>query len=240
MNEEIKKLKKLQELYLEKKELLEQAQQYNSEYKHRLEIISKTEKLIDSIGTQLKDIEKQKARSELEVKTLADKIKSSEEKILKVKNANELQALQNQIENLNVKKREEEDKLMKIYTMEEELGNKNTDVKQKYEKYKKITERFKIKRDDFMKEAEKRIDEIDKEIQKIRTEIEEETLNYFDRVFKNANDVVIAKVEHQRCSYCNQMIPLQDYIDLKAGKGIIRCAYCDRILYVDEEAKQNS
>lgn len=241
MNEEIKELKMLQEIYLKKNSLVTKATELNSEQKHRIEIIEQTEKLLDILVKQQKDLKKSKDKLELDIKTVDENLKDSEDKIVRVTNATELQALQKQIENIKSQKSVAEQRLMKVYTLQEGLTKKIDGVNEKYAHYKRSTGILKSRVDKFMKTADNRLDELDKEILKLRREISENMLSYFDNIFKATTDIVIAKVEEQRCSCCNQVIPLQDYIDLKAGKRIIKCAYCDRILYVDEaEIKKNS
>ena len=70
-----------------------------------------------------------------------------------------------------------------------------------------------------------------KERAEIAGKIEEDLLSRFERLFKSKGDAVIVALEHEVCTGCHMKVTTQTAHRVKAGKEIVSCENCGRILY---------
>jgi predicted nucleic acid-binding Zn-ribbon protein len=70
-----------------------------------------------------------------------------------------------------------------------------------------------------------------KERAEIADKIEEDLLSRFERLFKSKGDAVIVALEHEVCTGCHMKVTTQTAHRVKAGKEIVSCENCGRILY---------
>jgi len=81
---------------------------------------------------------------------------------------------------------------------------------------------------------ETRLQELTKEREAIAATIDEDLLSLFDRLFASKGDAAIVALEHEVCTGCHMKVTTQTAVKLKAGKEIVSCEQCGRILYAVE------
>jgi predicted nucleic acid-binding Zn-ribbon protein len=81
---------------------------------------------------------------------------------------------------------------------------------------------------------EARLQEITKERAELATKIDEDLLNRFDRLFASKGDAAVVALEHEVCTGCHMKVTTATSMHVKAGKEIVSCEQCGRILYVAE------
>ena len=55
--------------------------------------------------------------------------------------------------------------------------------------------------------------------------------NRFDRLFKSKGDAAVVALEHEVCTGCHMKVTIATVMRVKAGKEIVSCEQCGRILY---------
>jgi hypothetical protein len=75
------------------------------------------------------------------------------------------------------------------------------------------------------------LEELTKERAEIAGKIEEDLLSRFERLFKSKGDAVVVALEHEVCTGCHMKVTTQTAHRAKAGKEIVSCENCGRILY---------
>jgi uncharacterized protein len=80
----------------------------------------------------------------------------------------------------------------------------------------------------------KRLEELTAEREEIAAKIDEDILNRFDRLFASKGDAAIVALEHEVCTGCHMKVTTQTAVQARAGKEIVSCEQCGRILYVSE------
>jgi uncharacterized protein len=78
---------------------------------------------------------------------------------------------------------------------------------------------------------ETRLEELSKERSELASRIEEDLLHRFDRLFKSKGDAAVVALEHEVCTGCHMKVTTATAIRVKAGKEIVSCEQCGRILY---------
>jgi uncharacterized protein len=82
------------------------------------------------------------------------------------------------------------------------------------------------------KALENRMQELAKERKELAEKIDEDLLNRFERLFASKGDSAIVAVEHGVCTGCHMKLTTATVKDAEAGKEIVSCEQCGRILYV--------
>ncbi|PYL22922.1 MAG: hypothetical protein DMF37_11070 [Verrucomicrobia bacterium] len=76
-----------------------------------------------------------------------------------------------------------------------------------------------------------RLEELAKERTEIAGKIDEDLLSRFERLFKSKGDAVLVALEHEVCTGCHMKVTAQTAHRVKAGREIVSCENCGRILY---------
>jgi predicted nucleic acid-binding Zn-ribbon protein len=79
---------------------------------------------------------------------------------------------------------------------------------------------------------EKRMQELSKEREELAQKIDEDLLNRFERLFASKGDSAIVAVEHGVCTGCHMKLTTATVKDAEAGREIVSCEQCGRILYI--------
>ena len=88
--------------------------------------------------------------------------------------------------------------------------------------------------DEKSKTLESRLQELTKERTELATKIDEDLLDRFDRLFESKGDAAVVALEHNVCTGCHMKVTTATVMHAKAGKEIVSCEQCGRILYVPE------
>ena len=78
---------------------------------------------------------------------------------------------------------------------------------------------------------EARKKELETERPNFTTDIDEDLLDRYERLFKSKNGLALTTVEHETCAGCHMKVTHQAILEVKAEKEIISCPQCGRILY---------
>jgi predicted nucleic acid-binding Zn-ribbon protein len=81
------------------------------------------------------------------------------------------------------------------------------------------------------KALQARLEELKKERDDLATKIDEDLLDRFDRLFGSKGDAAVVAVEHGVCTGCHMKLTTATVKAVEAGKEIVNCEQCGRILY---------
>jgi uncharacterized protein len=76
-----------------------------------------------------------------------------------------------------------------------------------------------------------RLEELKKERGEIAAKIDEDLLDRFDRLFASKGDAAVVALEHDVCTGCHMKVTTATSNFVRAGKEIVSCEQCGRILY---------
>jgi len=82
------------------------------------------------------------------------------------------------------------------------------------------------------KALESRLQELSKERKELADKMDEDLLDRFERLFVSKGDSAIVAVEHGFCTGCHMRLTTATVNAAEAGKEIVNCEQCGRILYV--------
>jgi predicted nucleic acid-binding Zn-ribbon protein len=78
---------------------------------------------------------------------------------------------------------------------------------------------------------ERQLQELTRERAELAGKINEDVLDRFERLFASKGDAAVVALEHDVCTGCHMKITTQTAVRVKAGKEIVSCEQCGRILY---------
>jgi predicted nucleic acid-binding Zn-ribbon protein len=76
-----------------------------------------------------------------------------------------------------------------------------------------------------------RLEELKKERSELAANIDEDLLDRFDRLFVSKGDAAVVALEHDVCTGCHMRVTTATAMQVRAGKEIVSCEQCGRILY---------
>jgi predicted nucleic acid-binding Zn-ribbon protein len=74
--------------------------------------------------------------------------------------------------------------------------------------------------------------ELEKERETLAAQIDDDLLDQFERLFNSKGDAAVVAVEHGVCTGCHMKVTTATASRVKAGKEIVSCENCGRILYL--------
>src|ERR1043166_3319304 len=84
------------------------------------------------------------------------------------------------------------------------------------------------------KALESRQEELAKERDELAAKVDGDLLGRFERLFNSKGDAAIVAIEHGVCTGCHMKVTTATASQVKAGKEIVSCENCGRILYLGE------
>jgi predicted nucleic acid-binding Zn-ribbon protein len=81
---------------------------------------------------------------------------------------------------------------------------------------------------------ESQLQGLGKERSELAGKIDEDLLGRFERLFKSKGDAAVVAIEHGVCTGCHMKVTTATAAQVKAGKEIVSCENCGRILYLSE------
>lgn len=80
----------------------------------------------------------------------------------------------------------------------------------------------------------KRLEELKKEREDLAGKVEEDLLDRFNRLFTSKGDAAVVALEHDVCTGCHMKVTTATSMRVRAGKEIVSCEQCGRLLYFTE------
>ena len=81
------------------------------------------------------------------------------------------------------------------------------------------------------KTLESRLEDLTRERAELAGKIDEDLLSRFERLFASKGDAVVVALEHEVCTGCHMKVTTATAARVRAGKEIVSCEQCGRILY---------
>ena len=186
---------------------------------------------VEALKQKARQVEMDRKKLELDVGTRTETISRLKTQQYQTRKNDEFQAIGHEIERY-------ENEIRKIEDEELELMVEADKVKADFgvEEKKSATVKESIARQTADLEAksktlQSRLEEVTKERTEIAGKIDEDLLNRFERLFKSKGDAVVIALEHEVCTGCHMKVTTQTAHRAKAGKEIVNCENCGRILY---------
>lgn len=192
---------------------------------------------VEKLRARLSEAEKEARKSETELAELKDKQKNYQTQLRSVQSSREYSAVLNEIDGVDRQIRTTEERLL---TLEEEMESARSDLATREKNLPAETEQHEERLKDWRAAQRAINDELvaaEAEIQRLESEISPRDRSEFHRLFDKKRGLAVSRViriaSSYSCSACHVKIRPAAVQLLKAGREIVYCDTCKRILYYD-------
>jgi predicted nucleic acid-binding Zn-ribbon protein len=186
---------------------------------------------VEMLKQKARKVEMDRKKLELDVGTRTESISRLKTQQYQTRKNDEFQAIGHEIERYENEIRKIEDEelelMMEADKLRADLGVEEKNAATVKESVARQTADLNAK----SKTLESRLEELTKERAEIAGKIDEDLLGRFERLFKSKGDAVVVPLEHEVCTGCHMKVTTQTAHRAKAGKEIVSCENCGRILY---------
>jgi len=200
--------------------------------KHLESQLAESAASLEVIKQRARQVEIERKKLELDVGTRSESITRLKTQQYQTRKNDEFQAMGHEIQRY-------EDEIRKLEDQELELMEQGDKLKVEVaaEEKKATTNKDSITRQmndlgEKSKVLETRLQELSKERTELAEKIDEDLLNRFERMFASKGDSAIVAVEHGVCTGCHMKLTVATIKAAEAGKEIVSCEQCGRILFV--------
>ena len=186
---------------------------------------------VEALKQKVRHVEIERKKLELDVGTRAESISRLKTQQYQTRKNDEFQAIGHEIERYA-------DEILKLEDEELELMVEADKLKGEVEAAEKTangTKQLIGRQLDDLEAKSKTLQSREEELVKDRTalagEIDADLLSRFERLFKSKGDAVVVAIEHGVCTGCHMKVTTATAARVKAGKEIVSCENCGRILY---------
>jgi uncharacterized protein len=186
---------------------------------------------VEALKQKARQVEMDRKKLELDVGTRTETISRLKTQQYQTRKNDEFQAIGHEIERYESEIRKIEDDELELM-VEADKVKADLGVEEK----KSATVKESVARQTADLEAksatlQSRLEELTKERAEIAGKIDEDLLSRFERLFKSKGNAVVVALEHEVCTGCHMKVTAQTAHRVKAGKEIVSCENCGRILY---------
>jgi|LGOV01.1.fsa_nt_gb predicted nucleic acid-binding Zn-ribbon protein len=193
---------------------------------------------VETLDEEIKDCKLKKAKNELHLAELADKLTELSKKGAIVKTDKEIKALQLEEE---ISKEQCEFANEEIERLDNIIEAKEIDkeeIKSTLEDAQKASAEVRVSIEADMVEIEKSRTEVYTTKQKLVSEMSQKILTFYEKIRKWAINTTVVPVRKQACYGCFMRINDKTYAEVIKQDDIVTCPHCGRILYKEIEEEQ--
>jgi hypothetical protein len=199
--------------------------------KHLEEQLATNHAALDALRQKGRQVEVDRKKLELDVGTRTDTIAKLRTQQYETRKNDEFQAMGNEI------KRYEEE-IGKIEDQELELMDQADKLKAELNAEEKkaaaVSDSIARQLKDLESKGQAldgRFQELSKERDSLASNIDEDILDRFHRLFASKGDAAVVALEHDVCTGCHMKVTTATAVHVKGGREIVSCEQCGRILY---------
>ena len=186
---------------------------------------------LEALKQRTRQVEVDRKKLELDVGTRQESISRLKTQQYQTRKNDEFQAIGHEIERYEKEIRKIEDDELELMDQAEKLKVQLVGEEKKAATAKNSISRQLADLDEKAKTLESRLQGLSKERAELATRIDEDLLNRFDRLFKSKGDAAVVALDHEVCTGCHMKVTTATAMRVKAGKEIVSCEQCGRILY---------
>ena len=189
---------------------------------------------LEQAKTRAKEIEIQKRNLEMEARAKRDAIARYKQQQLQTRRNEEYSALAHEIEAAEKAVTALEDRELDLMEEVEKLMPQITAAEKAHAEERNKIEHLLAGLESKKANLEARIAALKTEHDRLAQDVNEDVLDIYLHLFKTKHGTAVATLEHEVCMGCHMKVTAQTVVQVRAGKEIIHCPQCGRILYMPE------
>jgi predicted nucleic acid-binding Zn-ribbon protein len=186
---------------------------------------------VEALKQKARQVEIDRKRLELDVGTRTESITRLKTQQYQTRKNDEFQAMGHEIERYENEIRKIEDEELELMEQVDKLKAELGADEKKAATTKESISRQMTDLEAKSKTLESRLEDLTRERAELAGKIDEDLLSRFERLFASKGDAVVVALEHEVCTGCHMKVTTATAAQVKAGKEIVSCEQCGRILY---------
>jgi uncharacterized protein len=186
---------------------------------------------VEALKQKSRQLEVDRKKLELDVGTRTQTISRLRTQQYETRKNDEFQAIGHEIERYENEIRKIEDDELELMDQADKTKAQLEAEEKKAGATKQSISRQMTDLEEKSRTLETRLQEVIKERAELAGNIDEALLNRFDRLFASKGDAAVVALEHEVCTGCHMKVTAATSMHVKAGKEIVSCENCGRILY---------
>jgi predicted nucleic acid-binding Zn-ribbon protein len=186
---------------------------------------------VETLRQRGRQAEVDRKKLELDVGTRAESVSRLKTQQYQTRKNDEFQALGHEIERYENEIRKIEDDELELMVLADKIKADLAAEETKAAATRDSIARQTADLDEKSKALESQLQGLTTERSNLATKIDEDLLARFERLFKSKGDAAVVAIEHGVCTGCHMKVTTATAAGVKAGKEIVNCENCGRILY---------
>ena len=186
---------------------------------------------VNSAESEIKVNEVEISKIELDIDTRKDSITKLKNQQLETKKNEEFAAMEHSITNYQDEISQLEDSQLELMEKGEELNNSLEEANDIHAKEQKVVDAELAIIKERKIQFSKKIEELKSDREKIASNIDNDLLDQYNRIFKSKKGVAVSELVNDICSGCHMKVTPTTAGMVRAEKVVSTCDQCGRILY---------
>ena len=186
---------------------------------------------VNSAESEVKGNEVEVSKIELDIDTRKDSITKLKNQQLETKKNEEFAAMEHSITNYQDEISQLEDSQLELMEKGEELNNSLEEANDIHAKEQKVVDAELAIIKERKIQFSKKIEELKSDREKIASNIDNDLLDQYNRIFKSKKGVAVSELVNDICSGCHMKVTPTTAGMVRAEKVVSTCDQCGRILY---------
>jgi uncharacterized protein len=187
---------------------------------------------VDALKQKARQVEIERKKLELDVGTRTESISRLKTQQYQTRKNDEFQALGHEIERYENEIRKLEDQELELMIEADKLRAEIEAADKSARATKDTIARQLTDLETKSKALGSQQQELETERKALASKIDADLLDQFERLFNSKGDAAIVAVEHGVCTGCHMKVTTATASRVKAGREIVNCEQCGRILYL--------
>jgi len=186
---------------------------------------------VETLRHRVRQAEVDRKKLELDVGTRAESVSRLKTQQYQTRKNDEFQAIGHEIERYENEIRRIEDDELELMVLADKIKADLAAEETKAAATRDSIARQTADLDEKSKALESQLQGLTTERSNLATKIDEDLLGRFERLFKSKGDAAVVAIEHGVCTGCHMKVTTATAASVKAGKEIVSCENCGRILF---------
>jgi uncharacterized protein len=186
---------------------------------------------VEALKQKARQVEMGRKKLELDVGTRTETISRLKTQQYQTRKNDEFQAIGHEIERYENEIRKIEDEELELMVEADKVKADLAAEEKNAATVKELISRQMVNLEEKSKALQSHLEGLRKDRAELANNINEDVLGRFERLFNSKGDAAVVAVEHGVCTGCHMKVTTATAARVKAGKEIVSCENCGRILY---------
>ena len=186
---------------------------------------------LDTVKLKGKEIEVERKKLENEAQSKRDQIAKYNTQKFQTRKNEEFQAITNEIKRYEGEVIATEDRELELMESAEKMKATIADAEKENAAVKAQAQQQLANLDAKAGAIQEQLQQIEADRAKLASNVEEDLLDTYDRLFTSKGDNAVVALEHEVCMGCHMKLTTQTAVRVKGGRDVVNCEQCGRILY---------